>query len=511
MNRRKFMGLTGAAVLSAGYARGLRISPADGLRAAMDPGWATDPRRPQYHFLPAANWMNDPNAPVYWRGEYHMFCQYNPHAAVWGDMHWAHAVSPDMLHWRQLPVALAPTPGGPDADGCFSGTAVVDGERVGAIYTGVVHVPEAEATLRDGKNSYRETQLLAWADDPHLIHWTKVAEPVVAAPPPGMEVTGFRDPSPWREADGWYMVVGSGVRGKGGAILLYRSSDLTHWEYQHELCNGEALGAAVNPVDSGDMWECPEFFSLGAKHVLIYSTAGKARWMSGELDRQAWRFHPEQHGVLDEDAFYAPKTQRDRDGNRILWGWIPERRPEAEYSAAGWAGLMSLPRVLTLGPDGRLRMRVAPVADALRGAKQELKAGRGARETVRRLTKMTLQGSCGELRCRLRRDAAWSLSLAMANGKDVVTASFDPAMSHALHLNHSVLQLSESGEIELAIYVDGSVAETLVNNEAAVTSRFYYDGNTAPDLALRMNLGAEALHEATIWRMTPISRDRLTS
>ena len=93
-----------------------------GLRERL----ASDPLRPQYHLLPAKNWMNDPNGPIYWKGLYHMFFQYNPGAAVWGDMHWAHAVSPDMIHWRHLPLALAPSPDGPDADGCFTGSAVDD-------------------------------------------------------------------------------------------------------------------------------------------------------------------------------------------------------------------------------------------------------------------------------------------------------------------------------------------------------------------------------------------------
>src|SRR5712672_1804859 len=79
-----------------------------------------DPQRPAYHLLPSHGWINDPCGPVYWQGHYHMFFQYNPHAAVWGDMHWAHATSPDMIHWQRLPIALAPTPGGPDSEGCFT-------------------------------------------------------------------------------------------------------------------------------------------------------------------------------------------------------------------------------------------------------------------------------------------------------------------------------------------------------------------------------------------------------
>ena len=99
--------------------------PPDWPAVATQAEIAADPLRPQFHLLPQRNWMNDPNGPIFWKGKYHMFFQYNPDAAVWGDMHWAHAVSPDMVHWKHLPVALAPTPGGYDADGCFSGSAAV--------------------------------------------------------------------------------------------------------------------------------------------------------------------------------------------------------------------------------------------------------------------------------------------------------------------------------------------------------------------------------------------------
>jgi len=143
---------------------------------------AQDPNRPQYHFLPAANWMNDPNGPIYWKGTYHMFDQYNPDGPFWGDIHWGHAISPDMVHWKHLPVALAPTPGASDADGCFSGTAVVQDGQVALIYTGVRSVPEAQATIKHGVNSFRETQCLALSNDPILTTWSKLSTPLLSDP-----------------------------------------------------------------------------------------------------------------------------------------------------------------------------------------------------------------------------------------------------------------------------------------------------------------------------------------
>ncbi|MBT9332677.1 glycoside hydrolase family 32 protein [Paracidobacterium acidisoli] len=196
---------------------------------------AADPMRPQFHLMPAANWMNDPNGPIWFNRRYHMFCQYNPHAAVWGDMSWAHAVSPDMMHWTHLPVAMTPTPGGPDAYGVFTGSCFAVDRRVYAIYTGTVQSTPEKATLHDEHSTIRESQCLAYSDDPELIHWTKLPEPVIAAPPAGMNVTGFRDPSIWKQ-DGWYyMTVGSGMVKQGGCVLLYRSRDLKHWTWLHKL------------------------------------------------------------------------------------------------------------------------------------------------------------------------------------------------------------------------------------------------------------------------------------
>src|ERR1700685_1871323 len=160
ISRRKFLSTsaTTAAMVSSG------LAPA--FAAATLSKLARDPLRPQYHLLPARNWMNDPNGPIYWKGKYHMFFQYNPHDAVWGDMHWAHAVSEDMIHWMHLPIAIAPSAGGADEEGGYSGTAFVHKGRVGMMYTGVKASRPEDATIRE--RSWRETQCIAIADNDEL-------------------------------------------------------------------------------------------------------------------------------------------------------------------------------------------------------------------------------------------------------------------------------------------------------------------------------------------------------
>lgn len=505
---------------------------------------AKDPRRPQYHLLPARNWMNDPNGPIYWKGKYHMFFQYNPHAAVWGDMHWNHAVSTDMIHWRHLPIALAPTPGGPDADGCFTGTAVVNNGVPTLIYTGVKSVPKSESTLDDGHNIYRETQLYATSSDAMLGTWTKRPTPVIATPPPGLKVTGFRDPAPWREpslAGGqWLMAVGSGIQHQSGMLLLYKSPDLQNWEYLHPLLGGaQTGGSASNPVDSGDMWECPDIFPLGNKHVVIYSTQGKALWKVGQIDPASLTFHEEQSGVLDHGSFYAPKTQLDKSGNRILWGWIPESRPEAEYHSAGWSGLMSLPRELTLGPDGRLRIAIIPQADKLRKHEQKLSLNPAKDGSKELEASARIHDACAELQCTVSpaadgNFAPFSLDLlntasrttAPATPTDAgsdATPTTSPTSILSIRYSHAnpkelvvdqarlPLSLTPGQPLDLRFFIDGSVIELIACNQAAFTKRFYYPGQTAPEIAISITGDPKAITRLILWPLNPISKDRLTT
>jgi beta-fructofuranosidase len=187
-------------------------------------------------------------------------------------MSWNHALSSDMLHWSHLPVALTPTPGIPDAYGCFSGSALQVSKRVYAVYTGTKKSTPEFATVRDGQNKIQESQCLAWSDDSKLMKWTKDPQPIVPLPPEGMKVTGFRDPSAWKQGEWYYITVASGVAEIGGCVLLYRSNDLKSWEYMHELTSGSwNAKSTANPCDDVEMWDCPKFFALDGRHVLIYS------------------------------------------------------------------------------------------------------------------------------------------------------------------------------------------------------------------------------------------------
>jgi beta-fructofuranosidase len=513
-SRRSFLKGAGTVAVAASTRLGIPFSsPFDPAQDdAPSAKLAADPLRPQFHLLPANNWMNDPNGPIYWQGRYHMFFQYNPGAAVWGDMHWAHAVSPDLIHWRHLPVALAPTRGGADADGCFTGSAVEDHGEVAILYTGVKTVAPEQATLRDGVHNFREVQCLATSKDPELRTWEKWKQPVLQ-PPNEARLTGFRDPFLWREGDLWYLGVAAGFRKQGGCVLLYRSRNLREWEYLHPLASGKWAGReSVNPVESGEMWECPDFFQLGAKHVLLYSTAGNVIWEIGELDSKELLFHAEKRGVLDHGAYYAQKTQLDSKGNRILWGWIPEKRPEAEFRAAGWAGCMALPRALSIGTDGDLEMTVVPEAESLRAKAFLFPSQRVASsERALALNANEFHSLCGELAWKTA-SLPFSLSLADRSGMWWSLRLAPQGSGAKLTINGASVELpaSTKTEREFHLFLDASVAELICDRKHAVTTRIY----RKPEGPLRLVLGDSDLAQfisLEAWQLRPISSDRLTT
>ena len=449
--------------------------------------------------------MNDPNGPIWWKGHYHLFYQLNPHAAVWGDMHWGHAISPDMVHWHHEPIALAPTPGGPDSEGCFSGSAVVFDGKPTIIYTGVQNAPPAETTLHDGNDKLRETQMLATAEDDELLHWKKLETPIIASPPPGMYVTGFRDPCPWLEGNEWYLGIGSGERGIGGCVLLYRSHDLRHWEYLHKLVQGKPNGkVAVNPCDSGEMWECPDFFDVNSHHCLLYSSEDKVFWTTGEFDAHRHRYIPMRTGVLDHGAYYAPKSFLAPDSRRILWGWIRETRPEAEFAAAGWSGAMGLPRVLTVNRDGELEINPAVEVEKLRRAEEVsiLQAGAPIKQsltTLRRELRIALGTSKPKIAVRL-----------LTSGKSVWELVVD-VPARLVSCGEVTFALPPQLELDdaLRIFIDGSVIESFIAGREALTCRVYNvrPGQSEFEIAL---LKGESV-AVKQWPLEAISTDRLTT
>jgi beta-fructofuranosidase len=463
---------------------------------------AHDPHRPRYHFLPPSNWMNDPNGLIHWRGRYHLFYQHNPEAAAFGTMHWGHAMSDDLVHWRDLPLALSPTPGSADESGVWSGCAVDDDGTASVLYTGVRRAPDG---------TLAQVPFLATSTDNELRMWDKYpGNPVIAAPPPGLDVLGFRDHSVWKDGSTWCQAIGSGIRNVGGAIFVYRSPDLRNWEYVGPLCVGDGQ-------ETGEMWECPDFFPLGDRHVLMVSPIPLRKTLYFTGDYREYRFTPRYRDVVDDGGyFYAPQSFTDASGRRIMFGWLWEGRDEAAQRAAGWAGVMSLPRLLEPLGEGRVGMQPVPELRVLRG--KELRPRAMPLTSARRLD---VSGAALEIVADIDPGSATQVGISVrcaADGSEQTVIVYDTA-SHTLAIDRqrssldpaaerdtrsARLELAQHELLQLHIFVDHSVVEVFANGRQCMASRVY--PTRADSLGVEVFAAGGAAHALRVaaWEMASV-------
>ncbi len=482
--------------------------------AAMRAALHHDPHRPRYHFAAPANWMNDPNGLIQWQGVYHLFYQYNPSGPTHGNIHWGHAASADLVQWEDWPVALAPTPDSADADGVYSGCAVDDNGVPTLIYSGNRRIPGSDPPER-----VQRTCVATSADG--LRTWTKdLNNPVIRETPPGLDLVQYRDPSVWKEGDTWYQVTGAGFPDVGGTALVYRSRDLRTWEYLHPLCVGDVH--RTEPIWTGTMWECPQFFPLGDTHALLISAWDRGTKTTPYLtgDYADHRLAPRVEGLLDLGwSFYAPQSFRDDRGRRIMFGWLREERPNADLVAAGWAGAMSVPRILTARPDGTLGYAPAPEIEALRGAHlhvADLPVTPDSRDFLDEL-----RGNCLEIIAEFGGGDAATFGLIVGrspDGAEETRIVYDRARAQ-LQVDRTRSSAAatpdrpvvggacplDAGEaLRLHIFLDGSIIEIFANGRACLTARIYPSQPESIGVDLFARGGTVHMRRLDCWQMASI-------
>ena len=341
--------------------------------------------RPTYHVTGGAGWINDPNGFSYYKGQYHLFYQYYPYANEWGPMHWGHVVSRDLIKWERRPAAMAPDQEYDNA-GCFSGSALelADGRHL-LMYTGVRKVIEEDGSRRD-----HQTQCMAFGDGTDYEKYEN--NPVITADnvPEGGSRIDFRDPKIWQEEDGTFYAVASNANAEGNSsILLYKSQDALHWEF----CS--VIDSSCKKL--GWMWECPDFFELDGKYVLLtspqdmipegmeYHNGNGTLCIIGDLDSETHTLKEQSYQSVDYGIdCYAMQTLLAPDGRRIMIAWMQNwdtlayRRNESK-----WFAQMSLPREVSV-KNGRLYQVPVRELDSMRANKVEY------RDVVIKDTRITL-------------------------------------------------------------------------------------------------------------------------
>ncbi|KAL4310283.1 hypothetical protein GQ457_01G040530 [Hibiscus cannabinus] len=332
------------------------------LETVQSSASADQPYRTGYHFQPPKNWINDPNGLMVYKGIYHLFYQYNPKGAVWGNIVWAHSTSKDLVNWTPHEPAIHPSQPG-DINGCWSGSAtILPGGVPAMLYTGI-----------DPKNS--QVQNLAVPknlSDPYLREWVKSPKNPLMQPTAENRInaSSFRDPTTaWLGPDKkWRVIIGSKIDRRGLAIL-FKSKDFVNWVQ---------APTPLRAAEGTGMWECPDFYPVplrgrngvdtslngpSVKHVLKLSLDDTKHdfYTVGSYDGSRDVYTPDKGSVesdsglrYDYGKYYASKTFLDSIKNRrVLCGWLNESSSVADDIKKGWAGVHAIPRHIWLDKSGK--------------------------------------------------------------------------------------------------------------------------------------------------------------
>jgi fructan beta-fructosidase len=486
--------------------------------------------RPLFHYTPARNWINDPNGLVYFDGEYHLYYQYNPQGDKWGHMSWGHAVSTDLLHWRELPVAI------PEDEHymIFSGSIVVDRLNSSgfghdgvaplvAIYTG--------STQPDGR---LQNQQLAYSTDRGRT-WTKYAHNPVL----DLGLRHFRDPKVfWYEPQRkWVMVA---VLSDRRQVTFFESRDLKQWTH---LSDFGPAGFA------GGIWECPDLFMLpvagehGTKWILKVdmftgATAGGSggELFVGEFDGTRYSADAVSSNAqwLDYGAdFYAAASWADvpaRDGRQLWIGWMNDHHYAQYTPTAPWRGAMSVVRELTLQRRGEgWLVTQMPVRElrTLRGrhtrmAERPIAAGDQSGQGGPVLRRPGTGGQALELNADMVAGSAgeFGVKVAMGTGQETVIGydvatrelfvdrrrSGEVAFNGEFAARHTAPLVLNSATLSLRILIDASSVEVFANGGERVLTEQIFPARRSTGVSFYAKGGTAVLKVAELWELNSARR-----
>ncbi len=457
------------------------LQAADAQTERMKPIIRNARMRQHYHFMAEAGWINDPNGLVFYKGKYHIFYQHNPFGSFWGRMFWGHAVSDNLMHWKHLPHALAPSEHYDDhpEGGCFSGSAIVYKDRLYLVYTGTTNYG----------NGFVQTQCLAWSDDG--VYFKKYdLNPIITAPE-GYDAANFRDPKIFRHGEYFYLICGA-KKGDFAQALIYRSDDIRHWEYLNVMAESKG--------EFGYMWECPDFYPLGDKYVLMFSPMGvKNRtsiYLVGSMNFQTGKFDYYSIGEVDSGFdYYAPQSFSDDRGRRLLigwanaWDWMPWWKDWGPSFKEHWCGFFSLIREARLCEDNRIQFK--PVEEyrnlrkesinaemlLIRDQRYQIKAGDGIAYEMELYIDLK-QTTAKKFQLFLHSDDMFESIITVDLEHSELIFDRNNSDSWSKGIAHVNLKYLERNEMKLHIYSDQSSIEVYTDDYQTIISCNVFAENT---------------------------------
>ena len=438
-----------------------------------------DPARPVYHFRPPSGWMNDVNGPLLHRGYYHIFYQLNPYRTDgrYGT-HWGHARSADLVHWEHLPIAVWPSTELGESS-CYSGTAGFDADgRPIILYTSTKRWGPGRTTLEPFE------QWAAVGDD-DLITWTKHPDnPILSLDRHGRPDFDWKWRDPFFFTDQGRVYVILGATGVGTPIWECESGDLLTWTYR-------GLASDISQ-------ECPNLFKLGGDWVMLTSPFTPVEYFVGDFDAAAYAFTHRVSGRMEPTmTFYGTNILFDGNGRCLLLGRLLRTIP-----GAPWNGCMAIPRVLTIGPDGRPRQNPAREIETLRGEHYALwDVGLRSESNVTDIRGDTLEitaridpGDSAFCGMRVRRSS---------DGQDSVTIGYDGRAIYVGGIEMTYPLAPGQQTVTLRVFLDRSVVEVFVDDGILAASNYIDCGHGDLGVELFARGGAGAV-DIDAWEMQPI-------
>ncbi|MBM83219.1 MAG: hypothetical protein CMJ78_21875 [Planctomycetaceae bacterium] len=506
----------------------LSLAPADDhtlnlVKAARElrEKYLNDPHRPSWHFLGSEGvcFPFDPQGCIYWKGKYHLFYA----VQVKGKGAWGHASSADLLHWMHHPVPLTVNPGDPET-AVFAGGAMIG---------------------KDGKPMmiYHGLDLgtcIALPEDDDLIRWKKSpSNPVIRLPKKGDPNYGkyhVWDTCGWAKDGTFYSICGDKPNTlpetDGDIAFLFRSKDMINWEYMHPFYKSNRKWT---PADED--CSCPDFFPLGKKHVLMFiSHTQGTQYYIGRYEND--RFHPEQHGKMNWPGgpVFANDSLVDDKGRRIMWAWACESWERETQRSAGWSGVMTMPRVLTLADDGTMLINPAKEIEKLRMNPRSTDAFRVPADGD--ITLKDVQGDSLEIglnvdpaqseefqvkvRCAADGSEEAVIAVNPTEGvikidttksslrKDIIQpfpypqAAYFPKkirQSKDVRIQKAPFKLRDGELLELRIFLDKSILEVFANGRQCITQRIYPSRTDSNQVKLFSKGAAVTVKSAQVWDM----------
>jgi len=474
---------------------------------------SADPYRPEYHYVNPEGRLNDPNGLCCWQGRYHLFYQAYPPDDP--RQHWGHAVSDDLVHWEDLPLAIYPG----IEEKCFSGSTLVEENRVIAMYHGTL-----------------SGNMVAVSSDPLLLNWEKIpGNPVIPMTEPDADGRPYRvyDPCIWKEDDGYYALSGSYC---DGALFddcrmvqhLFSSQDLAQWSYLGPFVEGDVF---TMPGEDGAV---PYFWPIGDRHILLFASHQRgSQYLLGHYDKQRQRFRPTAHGRFNfgpirPGGVHAPSATPDGKGGVCVIHNINEGR-----ATQGWNQIMSLVRRLTLSEGDALAIEPVDAVQSLRRGHQRVEETHlpANREVVLN----DVEGNAMELVAEIGPKGAREVCLNVlrsSDGEEYTAVSFyrNGHLSltrdgHRLYQDALVLDTSRSSllpdvaarppevapfelgdaeTLKLRIFIDRSVVEVFANGRQCLALRVYPERPDSAGVSIRAQGQNAILRSMDAWQMASI-------